>query len=118
MIRIDYITWISTRGGKQNSIVKSCMYDQVPQDSQKAKELLKKKFGNKQKIMESMMQRASQWPEIKPEDGEDLHRYSTFITELYNMSIDLDMQMEVNHTQKCEDGDWKITLQAERQVEK
>ena len=84
--------------GEANSIVKSCIYGPSTPGFQKAKELLKKKFGNKQKIMESM-QRASQWPEIKPEDGEDLHRYSTFITELYNMSIYLDMQMEVNHTQ-------------------
>ncbi|XP_030854473.1 uncharacterized protein LOC115929512 [Strongylocentrotus purpuratus] len=85
--------------GEANSIVKSCMYGPSEAGYLKAKELLRKKFGDKHKIMEAMMNKASQWPEIKSEDGEELHKYSTFITELHNMAIDLNMEMEVNHTQ-------------------
>ena len=49
--------------------------------------------------MVAMMCKAVQWPEVKPEDGEELHRYSMFITKLHNMPIVLDMQVEVNHAQ-------------------
>eukprot|EP00057_Strongylocentrotus_purpuratus_P015238 XP_011669712.1 PREDICTED: uncharacterized protein LOC100890342 [Strongylocentrotus purpuratus] len=80
--------------GEANSIVKSCMYGPSEAGYLKAKELLRKKFGDKHKIMEAMMNKASQWPEIKSEDGEELHKYSTFITELHNMAIDLNMEME------------------------
>ncbi|XP_071486966.1 uncharacterized protein [Diadema antillarum] len=85
--------------GEANAIVKSCMYGQDQTVAyRKAKDLLRRKFGNRQLIVETMMMKAVQWPDIKPEDGEELHRFSIFVTELHNLARDLNMESEVNHS--------------------
>ena len=73
--------------GEANAIVKSCMYgDDSAQALSKAKYLLQKKFGDKHRIMDSMVSKAVNWPDIKPEDKDELHRYAVFITELHNLA--------------------------------
>ncbi|XP_054763530.2 uncharacterized protein LOC129270153 [Lytechinus pictus] len=96
--RLYYLDQYTT--GDANAIVKSCMYGQDKSMAcKKAKDLLKRKFGNTQRIIETMMKRAFQWQDIKPEDGEELHRFSIFVTELHNLAKDLQMLCEVDHSQ-------------------
>ena len=52
--------------GEANAIVKSCMYgDDSAQALFKAKHLLQKKFGDKHRIMDSMVSKAVNWPNRK-----------------------------------------------------
>ncbi|XP_038073046.1 uncharacterized protein LOC119741366 [Patiria miniata] len=84
--------------GEAIAIVKSCMYGEESADAlAKAKLLLKKKFGDKHRIIDNMVAKAVGWPDIKPEDKDELHRYSVFITELYNLAKDLSMEQGINH---------------------
>lgn len=85
--------------GEPNEIVKSCMYGSAPAEAYtRAKELLKRRFGNKHTVMESMLQKAEAWPDVRSEDAEAMHRYSLFLTQWKNLAMDLDQDQEVDHS--------------------
>ena len=46
-----------------------------------------------------MVAKAVEWPNIKPEDKDELHRFAVFVTELHNLAKDLNMEQEINHSQ-------------------
>lgn len=86
--------------GPANEIVRSCMYGADPEQAyKKAKEQLGRKFGNKYLIFDAMITKASTWPIIKSEAPQELQSYAMFLTELNNLSKDLGLHQEINHSQ-------------------
>ena len=80
--------------------MKNCMYsDDAAQALTKAKLLLKKKFCDEHCIIDSVVTKAVEWPDIKPEDKDELHHFAMFVTELHNLAKDLGMEQEINHSQ-------------------
>lgn len=62
----------------------------------KAKQLLKERFGNEHKLAVTYMDKALNWAPIKPEDGEALNSYSLFLTGCCNAMTDLSYLEEMN----------------------
>lgn len=62
----------------------------------KAKQLLKDRFGNEHKLAVTYMDKALSWAPIKPEDGEALNSYSLFLTGCCNGMTDVSYLEEMN----------------------
>ena len=63
----------------------------------KARELLTCHYGNELKILSAYMNRAPNWPQIKPDDAKALDSYSLFLTGCNNAMQDLDQLQEIEN---------------------
>ena len=99
--RLHYLDQYTT--GEPNNLVKGCLlFDDPEVGYHKAKELLKKTFGNSHKIAESFMRKSQAWPEIKPEDATELNRFSLYMIECLTMMKSLKALSELNHTKNIQ----------------
>lgn len=62
----------------------------------KAKEMLKRFFGDDYKIAEAYMNAALEWQTIKPEDGAALQSFALFLTSCSNTMTDVSSMEELN----------------------
>lgn len=86
--------------GKAIEMVRSCMYEGDAKAAfNKATMLPESKFGDKHHVLDSMINKAMLWPNIRREDPEGLLSYSLFVTELGNFAEDLHLQQEIDHAQ-------------------
>ena len=79
-----------------NKMVKSCMHMEYAYS--RAKELLRKKFGDGYKVAEAFIKKATSWPDIKVDDPSSLNRLSLFLIECHNVLTDLNYVHELDHT--------------------
>ena len=82
--------------GDANRVVKSCM--RMEQPFIKAKELLKKKFGDGYKVAQAFVNKAVSWPDVKANDASELNKLSFFLMECNNVLGELNYTYELNHT--------------------
>ena len=64
----------------------------------KAKELLKKKFGDGYKVAQAFVNKAVSWPDVKADDASELNKLSFFLMECNNVLGELNYTYELNHT--------------------
>ena len=62
-----------------------------------AKSLLKKKYGNKYRISQGIMQKVQEWPDIKSNNAKALEGFSLFLHECTNTMSVLEMPSELDH---------------------
>ena len=81
--RLNYMCLYTT--GEPKSLVNSCLYYDDPDEGYKqAKQILTKRFGDKHKIAQAVLQKAKQWPNIS-EQANELNEFSLFMSECQNM---------------------------------
>ena len=65
--------------GQAKELVKSCYHIPPDRGYQEARALLKRNYGNEHKIAAANMDKVFRWPELKPEDNVNLHRFSILL---------------------------------------
>ena len=80
-----------------NKLVKSCFHK--PDGYSKAKEMLKKKYGDRYQIAEAYVKKAVEWPVVKADDASALSSLSLFLIECCNVLNDLNYISELDNTQ-------------------
>ena len=65
--------------GQVRELVKSCYHMPPGRGYQEARALLKRNYGNEYKIAAAYMDKVLKWPELKPEDNLNLHRFSILL---------------------------------------
>ncbi len=70
--------------GKPKELVHSCLHMNPAEGYLKAKQLLRGHFGNEYQIAVAYMNKALQWPSIRPEDGEAIQSFSLFLSACCN----------------------------------
>ena len=80
-----------------NKLVKSCFHK--PDGYSKAKEMLKKKYGDRYQIAEAYVTKAVEWPVVKADDASALSSLSLFPIECCNVLNDLNYISELDNTQ-------------------
>ena len=70
--------------GDVKELVRSCHHLPPDEGYDEARRLLKKKFGDEFRIASSYETKALDWPNIKPEDGAALNRFSIFLASCKN----------------------------------
>ena len=66
--------------GEPRDLVRNCQHRSPYQGYSKARKLLTCHYGNELKILSANMNRALNWPQIKPDDAKALHSYALFLT--------------------------------------
>ena len=104
--------------GDAEIVVKSCM--RMEQPFTKAKELLKKKFGDGYKVAQAFVKKAISWPDVRADDSSELNKLSFFLMECNNVLGELNYTYELNHTANIKDivmklpyrlrDRWRITV--------
>ena len=67
--------------GKAKELIKVCFYMEPNMGYVKARKLLQEKYGDLCKISNAFIQKATDWPVLKPGDSIELERFSTFLTQ-------------------------------------
>ena len=70
-----------------------------PDGYSKAKEMLKKKYGDRYQIAETYVKKAVEWPVVKADDASALSSLSLFLIECCNVLNDLNYISELDNTQ-------------------
>ena len=70
--------------GDVKELVRSCHHLPPDEGYDQARWLLKKKFGDEYRIASAYETKALDWPNIRPEDGAALNRFSIFLTSCRN----------------------------------
>ena len=70
--------------GDVKELVRSCHHLPPDEGYDQARWLLKKKFGDEYRVASAYETKALDWPNIKPEDGAALNRFSIFLTSCRN----------------------------------
>ena len=70
--------------GDVKELVRSCHHLPPDECYDQARWLLKKKFGDEYRVASAYETKALDWPNIKPEDGAALNRFSIFLTSCRN----------------------------------
>ncbi|CAB4025027.1 Hypothetical predicted protein, partial [Paramuricea clavata] len=65
--------------GQARELVKSCHHMAPVRGYQEARALLKRNYGNEYKITAAYMDKVLKWPELKPEDNVNLHKFSILL---------------------------------------
>jgi hypothetical protein len=65
--------------GQARELVKSCHHMAPVRGYQEARALLKRNYGNEYKIAAAYMDKVLKWPELKPEDNVNLHKFSILL---------------------------------------
>lgn len=65
--------------GQARELVKSCHHMAPVRGYQEARALLKRNYGNEHKIATAYMNKVLKWPELKPEDNVNLHKFSILL---------------------------------------
>ena len=66
--------------GRAKKIVQSCMHSDSGISYKKAKELLRKEYGNVHKISNTYLEKLSNWPQIKKDDETAIDELSLYLT--------------------------------------
>ena len=89
--------------GEDNTLVKSCLhYKYAKEGYERAKDLLRQRYGNSHRIAEAFLKRAENWPEIKKEDAKDLNKFAQFLIECKNLMDSAESLHELNHTKSLQ----------------
>ncbi|XP_043956787.1 uncharacterized protein LOC122822295 [Gambusia affinis] len=83
--------------GEVRDLVRSCQHMQPHRGFQEAMKLLQIQYGNEIQIASAYMDKALQWPQIKPEDGKSLSSFSLFLTSCCNAMEDIDYLDEMDN---------------------
>lgn len=83
--------------GEPRDLVRSCQHMSPYQGYSEARKLLAYHYGNELKILSAYMNRALNWPQIKPDDAKALHSYSLFLTGCNNAMQDFDQLREIEN---------------------
>lgn len=83
--------------GEPRDLVKSCQHMQPHRGFTEAMKLLQDQYGNELKIATAYMDKAFQWPQIKPEDGKSLSSFSLFLVACRNAMDDIDYLDEMDN---------------------
>lgn len=83
--------------GEPRDLVRSCQHMNPQQGYSEARKLLTYHYGNELKISAAYMNRAFNWPQIKPDDAKALHSYSLFLTGCNNAMQDLNQLQEMEN---------------------
>ena len=75
--RLYYLEQFTT--GQARELVKSCHHMTAERSYQEARALLKRNYGNEYRIAAAYMEKVLKWPDIKPEDNQNLHRFSILL---------------------------------------
>ncbi len=78
-------------------LVRSCLHMNPAEGYLKAKQLLREHFGNEYQIAVAYMNKALEWPSIRPEDGEALHSFSFFLSGCCNAMSDISYMEEMDN---------------------
>ena len=70
--------------GDVKELVRSCHYLPPDEGYDQARWVLKKKFGDEHRVASAYETKALNWPNIRPEDGAALNRFSIFVTSCRN----------------------------------
>ena len=65
--------------GQARELVKSCYHIPPDRGYQEARALLRRNYGNEYKIAAAYVDKVLRWPELKPEDNVNLHRFSILV---------------------------------------
>lgn len=84
--------------GQPRSLVSSFLHMDPTKAYKEAKEQLELNFGNGYKIASAYMNKALNWPVIKPEDGNGLRSYALFLRSCYNTMQDIDGLNELENS--------------------
>ncbi len=82
--------------GQPRELVRSCHHMSAEQGFRKAKNLLKEHFGHEFKITAAYMEKALNWPAIKPDDINGLQAYALFLRGYCNVMVNLQYMDEIN----------------------
>lgn len=82
--------------GQPHELVKSCVHMEPTKGYVKAKEMLKRFFGDDFKIAEAYMSAALEWQTIKPEDGAALQSFALFLISCSNTMTDISSMDELD----------------------
>ena len=82
--------------GQPRELVKSCQHMPRDRGYQRARTLLKERFGNEQKIATAYMEKAFGWPSVKSEDLEALQAFALFLRVCCNAMEDISYMSEMN----------------------
>ena len=95
--RLAYLCQYTT--GEANVIVKSCLHYENPEEGYyNAKDMLKRRFGDRRKIAQLALKKALDWTEIKEHDSEGLRKFSMFLMEAEHTMSSIRGLTELNHT--------------------
>ena len=89
--------------GEANSLVKSCHQKNLKQAYKEAKKLLEDKYGNEYLIAQHYLQKLSDWPQIKAEDGPALSKFSTFLITIENLMGKISALNQLNSPRDMKD---------------
>lgn len=70
--------------GQPKELVQSCLHMEPTTGFREAKRLLKWHFGNEVKITTAYIEKAMNWPAIKPEDGKGLNNFALYLRSCCN----------------------------------
>ena len=85
--------------GEANVLVSSCLHYADPAEGYyNARDLLRKRFGDKRQIAQAIQRRAVSWTEIKEHDAEGLSKFALFLTEAEHTMRNMQALNELNHT--------------------
>lgn len=85
------------RRGEPRDLIRSCQHMQPHRGYIDAMKLLQDQYGNELKIATAYMDKAFQWPQIKPEDGKSLSSFSLFLVACRNAMDDIDYLDEMDN---------------------
>ncbi|XP_024123270.2 uncharacterized protein LOC112143483 [Oryzias melastigma] len=91
-----YYLELFTRG-EPRDLVRSCQHMNSQHGYPEARKLLNHHYGNELKIATAYMNRAFNWPQIKPDDSKALQSYSLFLTGCNNAMQDICHLQELDH---------------------
>ena len=80
--RLYYLEQFTT--GDVKELLRSCHHLPPDEGYDQARWVLKKKFGNEHRVASAYETKALNWPNIRPEDGAALNRFSIFVTSCRN----------------------------------
>ena len=87
--------------GDVRELVRSCHHLLSDEGYDEARRLLKKKFGDEYRIASAYETKAMDWPNIKPEDGVALNRFSVFLTSCRISSVTQRLSTIVSNGFEC-----------------
>lgn len=82
--------------GQPKELVRSCQHMAPDVGYDEARNLLKQHFGKEHRITAAYMDKALNWPAVKPEDVKSLQAYALFMRECCNVMLDIQCLQELN----------------------
>ena len=102
--------------GEPKDLIGGCLHLEPDVGYKEARRLLDKEYGDPYKVFNAFIQRLSNWPVIKCDDGPSLKRFSLFLTKCNNAMKAITHMTVLNHPPNMQPLVKKIAQQPPNEV--